>query len=215
MSRTNTDEQMKFPEPEYAEKIVVGVVFHQMFAWYVTDKVYWYLDYTKYNRALLASGYKKPQWPLSRLTGEPMRFICQIALNSDIFGEIPERMAYLFITDDETFVDNTFDPDGGENAVIIQPGTCAMPTQPLLKGPGWYKMVSDFSEEKLWVFLSRQKTVGRTEPGAYYCTIVGSGKYRPYSLWDSSRYDLVIEDTEGQFWRVQCKTAWIEGGDKG
>ena len=24
------------------------------------------------------------------------------------------------------------------------------------------------------------------------------------------RYDLVIEDSEGQFWRVQCKTAWID-----
>jgi len=24
------------------------------------------------------------------------------------------------------------------------------------------------------------------------------------------RYDLVIEDADEQFWRVQCKTAWIE-----
>ena len=23
------------------------------------------------------------------------------------------------------------------------------------------------------------------------------------------RYDLVIEDAEGKFWRVQCKTAWL------
>ncbi len=35
----------------------------------------------------------------------------------------------------------------------------------------------------------------------------------PYG--DSSRYDLVIEDADGKFWRVQCKTAWIEGGDDG
>src|SRR5258708_29013271 len=26
----------------------------------------------------------------------------------------------------------------------------------------------------------------------------------------NQRYDLVIEDVEGQFWRVQCKTAWIQ-----
>ncbi|HET9919077.1 MAG TPA: group I intron-associated PD-(D/E)XK endonuclease [Ktedonobacteraceae bacterium] len=26
----------------------------------------------------------------------------------------------------------------------------------------------------------------------------------------SLRYDLVIEDDNGQFWRIQCKTAWIE-----
>src|SRR5690349_23077048 len=33
----------------------------------------------------------------------------------------------------------------------------------------------------------------------------------PYG--DSSRYDLVIEDDEGKFLRVQCKTAWKEFGD--
>src|SRR5437899_12910009 len=42
---------------------------------------------------------------------------------------------------------------------------------------------------------------------------VGYTVLTPYG--DSSRYDLVIEDANGQFWRVQCKTAWIEGGDKG
>ena len=26
------------------------------------------------------------------------------------------------------------------------------------------------------------------------------------------RYDLVIEDADGKFWRVQCKTAWMEDG---
>lgn len=28
------------------------------------------------------------------------------------------------------------------------------------------------------------------------------------------RYDLVIEDANGDFWKIQCKTAWLaEGGD--
>src|SRR5258708_31353901 len=89
-----------------------------------------------------------PQWPLSRSTGEPMRFLCQVALDPHVFGEIAGRMAYLFITDGETFVDDTFDPDGGENAVIIQPGTSEISTQPLLTGPSLYKMVSHSSEEK-------------------------------------------------------------------
>src|SRR5438067_7542856 len=47
-----------YPEPEYAQNIVVGVIFLHTFAWYITDKGYWYLDYLKYDRALLASGYK-------------------------------------------------------------------------------------------------------------------------------------------------------------
>jgi len=30
----------------------------------------------------------------------------------------------------------------------------------------------------------------------------------PYG--DNTRYDLVIEDADGQFWRIQSKTGWIE-----
>ncbi len=29
----------------------------------------------------------------------------------------------------------------------------------------------------------------------------------------NQRYDLVIDDSEGQFWRVQCKSAWIDEGN--
>ncbi len=39
---------------------------------------------------------------------------------------------------------------------------------------------------------------------------VGYNVLVPYG--DSSRYDLVIEDAEGRFWRVQVKTAWMENG---
>lgn len=46
---------MMFPEPEYAQNIVVGVLFRGMFAWYITEREYWCLDYTKYHRVLLAA----------------------------------------------------------------------------------------------------------------------------------------------------------------
>jgi uncharacterized protein YwqG len=64
------------------------------------------------------------QWPLSRETGNPMRFICQIALTPTVFPDTNAQMAYLFMTDeeDDEFVDGTYEPDGGENAVILQPG---------------------------------------------------------------------------------------------
>ncbi|HEV2655261.1 MAG TPA: group I intron-associated PD-(D/E)XK endonuclease, partial [Ktedonobacteraceae bacterium] len=26
------------------------------------------------------------------------------------------------------------------------------------------------------------------------------------------RYDLVIEDAKGDFWKIQCKTAWLTNG---
>ncbi|HTK07001.1 MAG TPA: group I intron-associated PD-(D/E)XK endonuclease [Ktedonobacteraceae bacterium] len=36
---------------------------------------------------------------------------------------------------------------------------------------------------------------------------IGYGVLIPFG--DSYRYDLVIEDADNKFWRVQCKTAWI------
>src|SRR5258708_366812 len=87
-------------------------------------------------------------WPMSRATGEPLRFLCQIAVDPDLFGDLGGRMAYLFIADGATFVDNTWDPEGGENAVIIQPGANLLPTQPLQSGPSLYKMVEDNSTNR-------------------------------------------------------------------
>lgn len=78
----------------------------------------------------------EPQWPISRATSEPMRFICQIALDTELFGEPAGRVAYLFMSEGNTFVDNTYDLEGGENAVIIQPGGITdVATQPLVSGP--------------------------------------------------------------------------------
>lgn len=88
------------------------------------------------------------EWPMSRSTGEPMRFICQIAIDPDLFDNLGGRMAYLFISDGLTFVEDTWDPEGGENAVIIQPGASLLPTQPLQTGPSLYKMVDDSSTNR-------------------------------------------------------------------
>jgi uncharacterized protein YwqG len=38
----------------------------------------------------------EPQWPVSKSTGNPMRFICQIAIDPARFSPIAARMAYLF-----------------------------------------------------------------------------------------------------------------------
>jgi hypothetical protein len=55
-----------------------------------------------------------PQWPQSSGQGTPMTFIGQFKL--------PEGMAYLFMTDATEYVDNAWEADFGENAVIVQPG---------------------------------------------------------------------------------------------
>lgn len=86
---------------------------------------------------------EEPQWPLSREYGTPMQFICQIALPSDLFGDLGARMAYLFKTDDLQYdgpFPATFDPEGGENALVLQPGEVwAGPSLPLREGPSLYR----------------------------------------------------------------------------
>jgi hypothetical protein len=37
---------------------------------------------------------------------------------------------------------------------------------------------------------------------------VGYGVLVPFG--DNRRYDLVIEDADGKFWRLQCKTGWVD-----
>jgi hypothetical protein len=103
----------------------------------------------------------EPQWPLSKTTGNPMRFICQIALEQEIFPQALGRMAYLFMTDEEKYVDGTWEPDGGENAVIIQPGECAVPVTPLTRGPTLCEWVQ-VPGERLLQPQPREYAVGLT-----------------------------------------------------
>jgi hypothetical protein len=49
-------------------------------------------------------------------------------------------MAYLFMTDGDG-TEETWDPNGGENAVILQPGNNPVPTVPQATGPSLYRMV--------------------------------------------------------------------------
>ncbi len=91
----------------------------------------------------------EPQWPLSAETGKPMRFICQIVLSEDLFGLVSPKMAYIFMTDGEDHVDGTWEPDGGENAVILQPGTTSASVEPLAEGPTLYRMVKKMFKKRL------------------------------------------------------------------
>lgn len=85
----------------------------------------------------------EPQWPLSRATGELMRFLGQFRLYEDIFGPLQAQMAYLFMTDGDIFVDGTWEPDAGENAVVLQPGKWSGPSQALATGPTLMCVVLD------------------------------------------------------------------------
>lgn len=85
---------------------------------------------------------EEPCWPISRLYGSPMQFICQIALDHALFSDVRTRMAYLFLTnwDYESVLPNTAEPEGGESALILQPGGAwAGASRPLYEGPSLYR----------------------------------------------------------------------------
>ncbi|OII61425.1 hypothetical protein BJP40_05470 [Streptomyces sp. CC53] len=74
----------------------------------------------------------QPQWPLSKQTGRAMVFLAQFDISDG-------HTAYVFMTgDDEGWVDGTYDADGGENAVIVQPRgrvPLQLRTIPVAEGP--------------------------------------------------------------------------------
>jgi|SRR5581483_6011438 len=90
-----------------------------------------------------------PEWPVSKQTGNPMQFICQIALYPELFGDVAGKVAYVFMTDDEDNVDGTWDPDSGENAVIIQPNGTNVTTTAIATGPTLYRMEEKQDSELL------------------------------------------------------------------
>ncbi|RYX84698.1 DUF1963 domain-containing protein [bacterium] len=81
----------------------------------------------------------RPQWPIATRTGAKMQFIGQIAL--DPLG-FEGAMAYLFM-EGEDGAGDTWVPDGGANAVIIQPSdaTLSVNTKPLTDGTPLYESV--------------------------------------------------------------------------
>jgi hypothetical protein len=77
-----------------------------------------------------------PQWPVSASLDEPMMFIGQFRF--DVGDEA--RMAYVFMTQGSVYVDGTWEPEGGENAVIVQPDGGIPPfvtVRALPVGPSW------------------------------------------------------------------------------
>lgn len=94
--------------------------------------------------------YEKPQWPISGLTGEPLMFVCQISLDDALFPGTTGRMAYVFINNGDG-AEISWDPDAGENAVIVQPGINLMPVSPLAAGPSLHARVEQRAQQRiLW-----------------------------------------------------------------
>ena len=109
------------------------------------------------------------EWPLSRMHGIPLRFICQICMDDlSVDESYKGKMAYLFMSDEELSyngklygVYQSFDPEGGENAVILQPGNDRLvETSPLTSGPSLLPRQAD-----RWGLEEREACDERVEYG--------------------------------------------------
>ena len=91
-----------------------------------------------------------PQWPLSTERKTPMRFIGQFNLG-EVFPEHDGKYAYIFMTeDDDEYVDGTWEPEGGENAVIIQPhGIAPLAVEILKAGPSREEFGVRYTEREI------------------------------------------------------------------
>ena len=83
----------------------------------------------------------EPQWPLDKEKGEKMYFVGQIKLVDELFGETKGEMAYIFFDASEDG-DLTWDPESGQNAVIVQPGNNALNIVADITGPS-----AEFNED--------------------------------------------------------------------
>jgi hypothetical protein len=54
------------------------------------------------------------------------------------------------------------------------------------------------------------KAVGERSEAIIMGKLSESGYTVLKPMSDNLRYDLLIEDDEGKFWRIQCKTGWLE-----
>lgn len=57
---------------------------------------------------------------------------------------------------------------------------------------------------------NNHKAVGEQSEAYIIAKLLEVGYNILLPFGDNQRYDLVIEDADGKFWRVQCKTGWIE-----
>ena len=85
-----------------------------------------------------------PAWPLVPATGEPMEFVAQVRLDPQIFGNPGEAMAYLFVAD-AVEAEDTWDPYGGESAVVLQPGDPSLVrTSAQIEGPSLHHLFDEW-----------------------------------------------------------------------
>ncbi len=93
-------------------------------------------------------GFPDSLWPESKRVKQPMQFICQIPFGADLFPGTGEAVAYLFMTLSSD-VDETWSPDGGENALVIVARERLTESLTVGDAPRLYRMVKKWWKKTL------------------------------------------------------------------
>lgn len=125
-----------------------------------------------------------PQWPISSELNSPMRFICQIKLTDELFPGCSGKMAYIFMSDSEEYVDGTWEPDGGENAIIVQPnGESSVEIRNINTGPTLQAYIDVIGKD-------------RRQPIDIELSVELSHSEDPEFIPEAKRYKLADEEVE-------------------
>lgn len=145
---------------------------------------------------------EEPTWPRSAATGEQMLFIGQVVIARPLFPVETPCVAYLFITENPAV--ETWDPQSGENAVIIQSAsTTRQPT--IIEGPSLRETYSEGSV-RMTRALELSANV-RIEP------IPPEIPFEEVSQWDWPRqigYYAALEPTQQ---KIGGRPDWIQSDE--
>ncbi|HEY2345075.1 MAG TPA: DUF1963 domain-containing protein [Xanthomonadaceae bacterium] len=144
---------------------------------------------------------------MSRSTGKPMRFIGQVALDASVFPGAGGKIAYVFMTEEDEWVDSTWEPDGGENAVVIQPGgkSIAVEISHLVEGPTLFRMIEIEGASELVVQACEFAV--KTQP-------VENAEFQPETDrtdWSTDAFETYMSALEGN--KIGGTPAFLQGDE--
>lgn len=150
---------------------------------------------------------EKPQWPIGKSSGQPMQFIGQIALEQVGFGGGRGKVAYIFMDLGEH--SDTFDPESGDNAVVLQPGNTGLPATPKMTGPTlerWHELPAEKSKS-FFGWLNGAKKESVLKP----CEFAVRLEAKPESVWPNEEEINAVENEELQEEMLENRHADLEG----
>jgi len=168
---------------------------------------------------------EEPQWPLSAVSGQQMAFVGQIAIDPDLFPGAAGRMAYIFVGHPADPIVAPWEPDSGENAVIIQPSTASPPVEvvataigPQLpsetEGISEYSVTPDRRTDDAFIPLIDLVELPEQQMLDYQERLVGDKIGGTPTFLQNDEFPS-CEEGYSLLWQVEAPPVWINLGDGG